>query len=121
VRQKRQNLVGDYEVEKFSLILFDFDKATIEGMNKNIVEFIKKRIKSNSEVQIVGYSDRTGDQEYNKRLSEERAKSTKKELKRIDANAFGLGEEVLLYDNDLPEGRFYCRTVEIIVKTKIFK
>jgi arginase family enzyme len=33
----------------------------------------------------------------------------------------GLGESVLLYDNSQPEGRFYCRTVEIVVETPIEK
>ena len=34
-------------------------------------------------------------------------------------NAKGLGESVLLYDNDIPEGRFYCRTVEVILETPL--
>lgn len=119
IQQKRINRVGDYEVEKFSLILFDFDKATIEGGNKKIVDFIMKRIKPESEINITGYTDRTGDDKYNQQLSERRANSTKQAIKRNDAKAIGIGEQKLLYNNDLPEGRFYCRTVEIEVKTKV--
>lgn len=119
IQQKRINRNGDYEVEKFSLILFDFDKAIIEGGNKRIVDFIIGRIKQESEISITGYTDRTGDDKYNQQLSERRANSTKQALKRNDAQAIGVGEQKLLYDNDLPEGRFYCRTVEIEVKTKV--
>ncbi len=43
--------------------------AKIEGNNKNIVDFISKRIKSQSEIEIIGYTDITGSPEYNKRLS----------------------------------------------------
>ncbi|MEI6089253.1 MAG: hypothetical protein WCR42_02265 [bacterium] len=34
-------------------------------------------------------------------------------------NVQGVGEDTLLYNNDVPEGRFYCRTVQIVVKTPI--
>ncbi len=119
VRQKRREKIGDYEIERFSLILFDFDKARILGKNKKIVDFIKSRIKPESEIEISGFTDRTGSSDYNKRLSERRAKSAKKAFNRPDATARGIGEERLLYENELPEGRFYCRTVKIVVKTKV--
>jgi outer membrane protein OmpA-like peptidoglycan-associated protein len=110
---------GDYKIEKFSLILFDFDKATIEGINKKIVEFMRRRIQPNSEIEIIGYTDRTGTPEYNKQLSKRRADAVKEALNRPDVVAIGVGQERLLYDNNLPEGRFYCRTVEVNVKTRI--
>jgi hypothetical protein len=31
----------------------------------------------------------------------------------------GMGERELIYNNELPEGRFYCRTVTITVETPI--
>ncbi len=119
VREKRINRVGDYELQKYSLILFDFDKSSIEGNNQKIIDFIQSRVKRESEIEIIGYTDRTGEDAYNKKLSERRAESTKAMLKRQDAKAQGIGEEALLYNNDIPEGRFYCRTVNIIVKTPI--
>jgi len=119
IQQKRINRVGDYEIEKFSLILFDFDKSNIEGTNKKIIEFISDRIKPESEVTIIGYTDRTGDDIYNQNLSNRRAQATKNALKLPNAKANGIGEQILLYNNELPEGRFYCRTVEIEVKTLV--
>lgn len=119
IQEKRKEMLGDFEIERFSLILFDFDKANIEGNNKNIVEFIKNRIKTNSEIEITGYTDRTGEAQYNKTLSTKRSENTKKALG-IESAAFnGLGSEVTLYNNNLPEGRFYCRTVNVLVKTKV--
>jgi flagellar motor protein MotB len=47
-----------------------------------------------------------------------RAEQTKKALGTSAAKAQGFGEEKLIYDNELPEGRFYCRTIEITVRTK---
>ena len=119
IQEKRREMQGDYEIERFSLILFDFDKATIEGSNKNIIDFIKSRIKDNSEIEILGYADRTGNLEYNQKLAERRAIATQKAIGRIDAKAIGIGSSQLLYNNDIPEGRFYCRTVNIVVKTKV--
>jgi outer membrane protein OmpA-like peptidoglycan-associated protein len=119
IQKKRIERQGDFEIERFSLILFDFDKATIDGSNQKIIDFISSRVKTESEIEISGYTDRTGDADYNKKLSERRALATTASLKRKDAVASGIGEEKLLYNNDIPEGRFYCRTVNIIVKTKV--
>lgn len=121
IKDTVKRILGNFELEKYSLILFDFNKATIEGLNKKIVDFISKRLKADSEIEIIGYTDRTGTPDYNKHLSEQRAKSVKNALKRNNAVSYGLGQEILLFDNNLPEGRFYCRTVDIIVKTKINK
>ena len=119
IQKKRIEKQGDYEIDRFSLILFDFDKTTIDGGNKMIIDFISSRIKPESEIEISGYTDRTGDAEYNKNLSERRSQATKKALKSTNAKAVGIGEEQLLYNNDIPEGRFYCRTVNVVVKTKV--
>ncbi|MFN3306642.1 MAG: OmpA family protein, partial [Candidatus Kapaibacteriota bacterium] len=119
IKTKREERVEDYIIERFSLILFDFDKATIEGLNKRIVEFIRNRVQPISQISIYGYTDYTGEEDYNLQLSERRAQATKEALMRPDATANGRGEQKLLYNNSIPEGRFYCRTVEIIVKTKV--
>jgi outer membrane protein OmpA-like peptidoglycan-associated protein len=119
ISKKRIERIGDTGIEKFSLSFFDFDKADIIGDNLKIIEFISSRIKPESEIEIKGYTDRTGDEAYNQKLSERRAIATRNALKRSDALAKGIGEQELLYDNDLPEGRFYCRTVQVIVKTKV--
>jgi len=118
IQEKRREIQGDYEIERYSLILFDFNTFTIADMNNRIIEHIKSRLKPHSIIEILGYTDRTGNAEYNRTLAEERALETSHSLGRKDAVKTGIGKDILLYDNASPEGRFYCRTVQIIVKTK---
>ncbi len=119
LEKKSQSNAKDYEINKFSLILFEFDRSDIAGNNKTIIDFIKNIVKTDSEIEITGFTDRTGNDDYNLKLSERRAVATKSILNNSNANARGAGETVLIYNNDIPEGRFYCRTVEILVKTRI--
>jgi outer membrane protein OmpA-like peptidoglycan-associated protein len=118
-QKKQQELLGDYQIEKFSIILFDFDQSSLDANNKKIIEFIKGRISPDSEIEITGYTDRTGNPDYNLRLSKLRANAVKSAINRKDANVKGIGQSQLLYSNDSPEGRFYCRTVNILVRTKV--
>ncbi len=117
LKSKIINQIDNYKIDKFKLILFDFDKATLDEKNAFIVDFIKSKIEDESKVEIKGYTDRTGKAEYNKELSLKRAEIVYKALKKKDALYYGLGEEYPLFDNDLPEGRFYNRTIEIQIKT----
>ncbi len=119
VEKKRTERIGDVEVDKYSLILFEFDKADIEGTNSKIIDLIRSRIKPGSEIEIAGYTDYTGKSDYNKNLSQLRADAAKSAVGRSEVNALGMGEDTLLYNNGLPEGRFYCRTVVITIKTKL--
>lgn len=119
LKSKKTQNIDDYTIEKFNLTLFDFDQAEIGKENIEVIEMIKSRIKPESEIEIIGYTDRTGNSEYNRSLSARRAEAVFKALNRKDATFKGIGEDILLYGNDTPEGRFYCRTVEITVKTKV--
>ena len=118
---KRENKIDDKIIDKYSLILFDFDKSSISGANKTIIKFIQNRISPESTVIIEGFTDQTGDAAHNIQLSEKRAKAAKNALNAKNVSAVGIGEGKLLYNNSLPEGRFYCRTVNITVETPINK
>lgn len=117
--EKAINKVGDKRIDKFNLILFDFNSSEISGRNSEIIDIIDSRIEDNSTIQIKGYTDRMGDESLNERLSNSRAESANKALKKGNAQSKGYGEQIELYDNELPEGRMYNRTVEIIVETPI--
>jgi len=117
--EKSLNVVGENVVEKFSLILFDFDDTSLSQYNERIKNYINSRLSPNSKVYISGYTDNLGDDNYNLTLSDKRAKELAKSLGIDEKNARGFGESVLLYDNSLPEGRFYCRTVQVIVETPV--
>lgn len=106
-------------IENYRLITFEFDRPELKQASLKIVEMIKRSIKQNSEVDITGYTDRLGDDVHNSELSIKRANATSKALNTPINKVTGAGETLTLYPNDLPEGRFYCRTVEVQVKTPI--
>lgn len=117
IREKLGDMAGTTLVERYNLILFDLDRSEVKGNNKKIVDFIKSRIKKDSKVEITGYTDKLGNPQYNLKLSEARATSTAKALKMPGVATKGVGGEFPLFDNSLPEGRFYCRTVEVKIET----
>ncbi len=119
ISNKVRERIGSKEIDKFSLILFGFDQASLGPENRRIVEKARKRIETNSTVKIYGYSDSIGDEEYNERLSRSRALSTARQLGLDASAAEAIGESKLLFDNELPEGRMYCRTVVIEIITPV--
>jgi outer membrane protein OmpA-like peptidoglycan-associated protein len=121
VQKKRDQQLADKIIDRYNLILFDFDKAELSGANTKLVDFIKRKISQDATVKITGFSDNVGDDDYNLRLSDARAKSAAKALNIRNATAKGVGESQPLFNNDLPEGRFYNRTVEILVTTPVRK
>lgn len=119
VKDKRLNATKDTSLNVYNLILFDFDKSTLSPTNKQITDFIKSELTPDTEVTILGFTDRIGDEEYNLKLSTARAESTGKALGGHPYRVVGMGESKLIYDNDTPEGRFYCRTVIVEAKVPI--
>jgi outer membrane protein OmpA-like peptidoglycan-associated protein len=117
LRQKRENRAGDYTIDRYNLILFNVGESGITSTNQRIIDLVKSRLKPGSELTIEGFADRTGNAASNQRLSASRAQMTAGSLGRADAVTRGIGESRLLHPNDTPEGRFYCRTVQISVKT----
>jgi len=112
-------------------ILFDFDKSeTVAGYEKFLTDVVAPLIPSNSTVTIHGHTDIIGDEKYNVGLSQDRAVSSKKIIeqalslagkKDVKFDIFGFGEDINAspFDNNLPEERFYNRTVIIdIVSNK---
>ncbi len=119
VRKKRRERLGDIEYDRFNLITFDFDRSTLSPANQRIAEMIKGEIRPKTEVSIVGYTDRLGEEDHNLELSRQRALNTAVALGVPESDATGMGENTELHDNDLPEGRFYSRTVDVVLKTPV--
>lgn len=113
---KRLEKIKDVVYENYSLILFDYGKTELASEHKKVVDFVKSRISPNAKVKIIGYTDSMGEDNINERISTQRAKVTHKRLDIPKAEFIGKGEKDLLFDNTLPEGRFYCRTVVINVE-----
>jgi len=118
-----ETIKNQYEVSRLNLIVFDFDSDDMVESNRVMMRgFVLDAIKPNSLVSVLGSTDRLGEAKYNKELSESRAKGVQDFMRRVNPNirfqeVRGTGASLLPFDNDLPEGRYYCRTVSINVQT----
>jgi len=111
--------------EKYALVLFDFDKETIDTPNQEIINTIVARIKSlpQATVEIVGHTDNIGKESYNKKLSERRALAVYKLLSAGFGESLGdrirysgVGQSTPLFDNLSPEARTFNRTVTVTLE-----
>jgi outer membrane protein OmpA-like peptidoglycan-associated protein len=124
-RQGRLAQKEGYRVlEKYSLILFDFNSSDIKAHNQDIIDRIVARIKEMpaATVSIVGHTDSIGHEAYNLDLSIRRAKSAYDFILRGGVQAGdnisykGIGLQDALFDNELPEGRALNRTVTVTME-----
>lgn len=112
---------GNKVVEKYGLILFDFDRADLKDRNQIIVNRVLARVAELKGVsmEIAGHTDIIGKEKYNIELSGRRAKAvydtTLKTgmLAATQISHAGNGPNNPPYDNSLPEGRSLNRTVVI--------
>lgn len=105
------------------LVFFDFNSATLKSESFPDLNRAVTILKNNPQMKITvaGYTDSVGSAEYNKTLSDSRAKSVKLYLSehgiqasRIDA--IGYGEENPIAPNTTEEGRALNRRVEFQVR-----
>ena len=114
---------NQYEISRLNLIVFDFDRDDMRATNEVLLRrFTQESVKPASEVRIMGSTDRLGELKYNQELSESRAKAVQEVMRRVNSRirfvqVRGTGASSLPFDNDTPEGRYYCRTVRIDVQT----
>ncbi len=106
-------------------ILFDFDRSkTIAAYEKFLTNEVTPLITDNATVIIHGHTDIIGDANHNHILSHERAMSAQQIIEKALASTgkkgvkfetFGFGASVndAPFENNLPEERFYNRTVII--------
>lgn len=117
--------MSKFERRRLSLVVFDFDRADLSPTNRALVQhFVADAITPRSRVRITGTTDRLGEAAYNLQLSQARADETRRTIEAILPSAQieearGIGSSQLLFDNSLPEGRSYCRTVTIVVETPL--
>lgn len=117
--------VSNYEVSRLSLIVFDYDRSDISPSNREMMKsVISASVRNGSTASIVGSTDRLGEMDHNMQLSTARAKAIESFTRTIAPSlnireVRGIGPSALPYDNDLPEGRFYCRTVTLTITTPL--
>jgi len=128
-KEERTAQKDGYKVmEKYALILFDFDSAKIKDRNQTIVDHISDRIRAFPEVilKITGHTDDIGKEEYNLKLSEKRARAvynqilfTIGETEGVEISYTGVGPNNPLYDNTMPYGRALNRTVVVTLEYEV--
>ena len=106
-------------VEKYNLIIFPYNSSEPTPAHRKIAAIINGKLTPASVVTTSGHTDRMGDPDYNLRLSTERADAVADMLDADAITVTGEGATVLLYDNTLPEGRYYCRTVNVVIETEL--
>jgi outer membrane protein OmpA-like peptidoglycan-associated protein len=97
----------------YSLILFDFGRALLNTNHLRTVELVNSRTSPRATAKVFGYTDKIGEASVNLQLSASRAEAVAKFLKVKVVEVSGRGVNTTLYDNSLPEGRFYSRSVTI--------
>ncbi|MCX6296550.1 MAG: OmpA family protein [Bacteroidetes bacterium] len=107
-------------------IFFDFDKATLRPESTNELERLTNLLKVDAptlKIEISGHTDSKGADDYNKKLSNSRAKAVVDYLisKGISADrltSVGFGEEQPIATNDTDEGRQLNRRTEFKILSK---
>ncbi len=116
---------ADSTLENYNLILFPFNSAEAGPRNERILgDYVFPRCFASSVVDIVGHTDIVGMYDANKKLSINRAKTAETGVRTKTKGVAilksdGVGEDNPIYDNQLPEGRFYNRTVSIQIRTPL--
>lgn len=106
-------------------ILFDFDRSKTISVYENFLRnVVTPLIPENGTVIIHGHTDIIGEEIYNHNLSRERATGTQQIIERallaagkkgVKFETYGFGEDTNMapFENNVPEERFYNRTVTI--------
>ncbi len=126
VNQMVAQHLADKTRETYNLILFTYNKSDMGKWNHKILDtYVYDRIQPNSDVTVNGYTDILGTEDYNAKLSTNRANAVKADIAGhikghvASLTSHGYGKTQPLYPNDLPEGRYYNRTVQVLVETPI--
>ena len=123
--EKRTERLVDKTIDRYSLVLFKFDSDEAGPLNERILKtYVYDEILPGAQIKVTGYTDIVGMEDRNLRLSQQRAGTVDRGLKAnvkggkiASLVTEGVGETQPLFSNDLPEGRFYNRTVQIVIET----
>lgn len=106
-------------------ILFDVDKATLKPQAREVLSKICGilQVAGDYNLTMEGHTDSTGTDEYNQKLSENRARSVYDYLAGCGLSAshlssIGFGETQPIASNDTAEGRQKNRRVEIVIQDR---
>jgi outer membrane protein OmpA-like peptidoglycan-associated protein/uncharacterized protein YegL len=108
--------------EVYSLQLFDFNSASVSSANEAMLGQVVTSYKGvkGGKIKSVGFTDNIGDAAYNTKLATDRARNVYNILAKMGVpkksmSYGGLGPKDPQYDNSTPEGRFFNRTVRVVL------
>ncbi len=106
-------------------ITFETDRANLRGSFYSVLDSVGLVLAkyNDTTMRVTGHTDSTGSDQYNQRLSEQRARSVSNYLatKGVESQRMyveGLGETLHAADNSTPEGRAANRRVELYILPK---
>jgi outer membrane protein OmpA-like peptidoglycan-associated protein len=111
-------------IVNLSDVLFDFNQASLKpGAREKLSKLagILLAYPGSYHIEVEGHTDAVGSQDYNQRLSEDRAQSVSSYLLRAGIASDrvvavrGFGKQRPVATNDTPEGRQMNRRVEIVI------
>jgi len=115
-------LIGAVDIP--AAALFAFDSAELSAAGKNAIEEYRRQLRPNLSAAyagiIIGYTDSTGNPEYNMQLSKRRAQAVADYLVSTGVDpdilrVIGRGENDPIAPNDTPENRAKNRRVGVVV------
>lgn len=115
---------GDNVIIRLSDFKFNVGEAKILNSNKPVLENIKKALTvfDNEMIVIQGHTDSQGTDDFNIKLSKERAMNVEKyiinntNVEQIKIKSVGFGESQPLANNEHVEGRAKNRRIDIVIK-----
>jgi len=106
----------------FGNLLFDLDRAQLKPTAMSSVDKLAEFLKQHQDRQVMieGYTDSSGSDTYNLRLSEQRANAVRDALMRQGVSperivVKGYGEQYPISSNDSPAGRAMNRRVDVTI------
>lgn len=121
---------SDVELERLSLAVFQVSGDKLRGVDMAAIDNFVSDLGEGDTISVIGYTDKLGDPDENKRLSDRRAKKVCEHIRRIFQRqavppVLKRCEGVAFYEKppqifsyDSPEERYFSRTVFIEIKKK---
>jgi outer membrane protein OmpA-like peptidoglycan-associated protein len=109
----------------YGLVGFKYNSSELGGASADAVRDIAATVERGATIEVLGYTDRIGNDKHNTGLSLERAQMVARALrsqldargvKDVEIEAHGEGIETGRFENDLPEGRMLSRGVSVTVE-----